>query len=274
MSQPSAANGPLRLYHAPSSYYSMIARLSLAEAGRSYTAVFVDLHLRGGQQAPAYARLNPNMTVPTLVGPDFVLDQSRDIAEFALQRREADLDAETRGWLDLHYGFPIEELTFGGFFSRNPLARLLIPRRLASAERRLRALAAANPDLADLYRARAELFRERVRTFEPEKAIELYARRRRQAIGFLDRLQACLADERLVIGPSDYGLADVVWTVFLGRIEFAGLGAEIARRASLEHYWQAMRARPSFSAADIWTRLHLGRLLAGMLWPPKTPAGS
>ncbi|MGH6992657.1 MAG: glutathione S-transferase family protein, partial [Caulobacteraceae bacterium] len=113
MSGTGASTQPLRLYHAPSSYYSMIARLSLAEAGLAYTPVFLDLHFRSSQQATSYARLNPNMTAPTLAGPDFVLIESRAIAGFALGRREAELDAETRSWLDLHYGFPIEELTFG-----------------------------------------------------------------------------------------------------------------------------------------------------------------
>lgn len=54
-----------RLYHAPSSYYSTIARLALAEGGISYERVFVDIHFRLGQVQPDYARLNPNMTVRT-----------------------------------------------------------------------------------------------------------------------------------------------------------------------------------------------------------------
>ena len=36
----------LRLYHAPSSYYSMIARMALAEGGVAYQPVFVDIHFR------------------------------------------------------------------------------------------------------------------------------------------------------------------------------------------------------------------------------------
>lgn len=69
-----------RLYYTPSSYYSMIARLALAEGGVAHERVFVDIHVRMSQQQPDYVRLNPNMTVPTLVLADRVLDQSRDIA--------------------------------------------------------------------------------------------------------------------------------------------------------------------------------------------------
>ena len=35
-----------RLYQTPSSYYSMIARLALAEGGIAYERIFVDIHFR------------------------------------------------------------------------------------------------------------------------------------------------------------------------------------------------------------------------------------
>ena len=80
MTEPAKLSGPKpRLYHTPSSYYSMIARLALAEGGIAHEPVFVDIHFRMSQQQPDYVRLNPNMTVPTLVLSDRILDQSRDI---------------------------------------------------------------------------------------------------------------------------------------------------------------------------------------------------
>jgi ganglioside-induced differentiation-associated protein 1 len=254
-----------RLYHAPSSYYSMIARLALAEGGIGYEPVFVDIHLHMSQQLPDYVRLNPNMTVPTLVLPGRILDQSRTIAEFALGAADDALDAETRRWLDLHYSYPIEELTFGGFLARHRLARFMIPKKLAASHRRLLAMAAANPDLAEAYEARAAVFAERARIFDPEKALRLAETRRAEAIGLMDRLESHLADGRAVMLPPTYGLADVVWTVFLARMEFVGMGAEIAKRPALARYWGAMQARTSFAAADIWTRLHVLRLVGGAL---------
>ena len=65
--------------------------------------------------------------------------------------------------------------------------------------------------------------------------------------------------------PPAYGVADVVWTVFLGRMEFAGLVAEIPRRPALARYWGILQSRPSFAAADIWTKFHIGRLIGGIL---------
>lgn len=254
-----------RLYHAPSSYYSMIARLALAEGGIAYEPVFVEIHYRVGQQQPDYVRLNPNMTVPTLVLADRILDESRDIAEYALGVSEATLDGETRAWLDLHYAYPIEELTFGGLLARNPLARLLIPRRLKSIHRGLLACAAENPDLAGLYKARAAVFAERVRTFDPDTIVKLSERRRDEAAGIMDRLEQTLCDGRAVIVPPAYGIADVVFTVFLARIEFAGLSDQIPKRPALARYWRAMQERPSFAAADIWTKLHVARMIRGIL---------
>ncbi len=251
-----------RLYQTPSSYYSMIARLALAEGGIAHERVFVDIHFRLSQQQPDYVRINPGMTVPTLVLADRILVQSRDIAEYALGSTP---DGETKTWLDLHYGYPIEELTFGGILARNPLARILIPKRLEATRRQLLALATRNPDLASLYEARAEVFAERVAAFEPDAVVKLSERRRTEAIGFMDRLEQTLRDGRAVLVPPAYGVADVVWTVFLGRMEFAGLGAEIPKRPALARYWSAMQARPSFSAADIWKKFHIGRLIGGIL---------
>ena len=117
----------------------MIARLALAEGGIAYERVFVDIHFRVSQQQPNYVRINPGMTVPTLVLTDRILDQSRDIAEYALG---STLDRETKTWLDLFYGYPIEELTFGVLLARNPVARIMIPKRLEATRRKLLAYAA------------------------------------------------------------------------------------------------------------------------------------
>lgn len=265
MTEPAASSAfKPRLYHNFSSYYSMIARLALAEGGVAYEPVFIDIHFRRGQQDPDYVRMNPGMTVPTLVLPGRILIESRDIAEYALGVGEAGLDEETRAWVDLQYGYPIEELTFGGLLARSPVARIIVPKQLQSIRRSLLSRAAQNPDLADVYKARAEVFAERVRAFEPSTVIRLSEQRRAEAMGFMDRLDATLRDGRPTLVTSGYGLADVVWTVFLGRMEFAGLGAEIPKRAALARYWGQMQARPSFAAADIWTKFHFLRFIGAI----------
>ena len=254
-----------RLYHTPSSYYSMIARLALIEGGIAYESVVVDIHLKMVQQQPDYVRLNPNMTVPTLVLPDRILDQSRDIAAYALDVSEATIDGDTKAWLDLHYGYEVEQLTFGKLLASNPLARIVIPKRLESVRRRLLERAAQNPDLAKVYEERAAVFAGRIRAFDPAAVVRLSEKRRAEAIGFMDGLEQTLHDGRAVLVPPAYGVADVVWTVFLARMEFVGMGAELQKRPALARYWRAMQARPSFAPADIWTKLHVFRLIGGML---------
>ncbi len=265
MAEPKVPGAKPRLYHALSSYYSMIARLALIEGGVAYESTVIDIHLKMVQQQPDYVRLNPNMTVPTLVLPDRALDQSRDIAEYALGVSDATLDGETKAWLDLHYGFEVEQLTFGGLLARNRLARTMIPKRLEAVRRSLLKRAVQNPDLAKVYEARAEAFAARIRAFEPDTVVQLAQKRRAEAIGFMDRLEQTLQDGRAVLVPPAYGVADVVWTVFLARMEFVGMGAEIEKRPALARYWRAMQARPSFAPADIWTKMHVFRLVGGML---------
>ena len=250
-----------RLYHAPSSYYSMIARLALAEARVDHEQVYVDILFRGSQQSPWYARLNPNLAVPTLVLPGRILDQSRDILNFALVGAGQQLDAETTSWIDLHYAYPIEELTFGGFLAKHAVARVIVPAKMVATRRRLLRLAVAHPDLSGVFKRRAAVFADRERTFDPKTAAHLVATRREEAIGLLDRLEMHLAGRRNVIIPPDYSAADVVWTVFLARMEFIGMGEKITDRPALACYWRAMKARPSFAAAAIWTKVHIGRLI-------------
>ncbi|MFO0651216.1 MAG: glutathione S-transferase family protein [Polyangiales bacterium] len=246
-----------RLYHASPSYYSQIARLALVEAGIAFESHPIDIHRRRQNIEPDYVRMNPNMTVPTLVVGEKTLIESRDIVEFALGATEGD----ARRWVDRQYAFPIEELTFGKLLSWNPIARAMIPRTLAKQESQFRALAAQHPELASLYLRRAEVFAERVRTFDPARVAALWDERIGEARAHLDALEGALADGRATLIPAGYGPADVVWTVFLARLRFVHVGEEIARRPAVLRYAEAMFARPSFAAADVWTGVELMKLL-------------
>lgn len=243
----------------------MIARLALVERGVPFESVSVDIHRRAQQLAPDYARLNPNLTVPTLQVDGRVLSQSRDILLFAFGTTEAALDDATRGWLDRHYAFPIEELTFGWLLSWNPLARPAVRRTLVATEKRLHQLATEHADLADVYARRAEVFAGRIKTFDPEGVVAMFGERKRAAFELLDALDDALADGRESLLPGGHGPADVVWTVFLARMGFVRLDAEIARRARLARYAKAVKARPSFREADVWDRLSPLKLIKQVL---------
>src|SRR4029453_12821523 len=102
--------------------------------------------------------------------------------------------------------------------------RIMIPKRLESVRRRLLERAKQNPDLAKIYEERAAVFAGRIRAFDPEAVVWLSEKRRAEAIVFMDRLDQTLHDGRAVLVPPAYGVADVVWTVFLARMEFVGMG--------------------------------------------------
>ncbi len=228
----------------------MIARLALVERGVPFTSVPVDIHRRTQQLAPDYARLNPNLTVPTLTIDGRVLSQSRDILLFAFGTTEAALDDATRGWLDRHYAFPIDELTFGWLLSWNPLARPAVRKTLRATEKRLRQLATEHADLAEVYGRRAEVFAGRIETFDPEGVLAMFGERKRAALELLDALDDALADGRETLVPGGHGPADVVWTVFLARMGFVRFDAEIARRARLDRYTRAAQGAAELSPGD------------------------
>ncbi|WP_168201698.1 glutathione S-transferase family protein [Phreatobacter aquaticus] len=248
-----------RLYHAAPSYYSMIARLALIEAGVPFEPVRLDIHRRKQQLDPDYVRINPDMTVPALAWPGRILADSRLILAEAFASLPA--SAESEAWVDKHYAFPIEELTMGRLMATNPLARRFFPRTLVSIHARLLTLAEAHPDLAERYRHRAERFAERIETFDPSAVVGLFAHRLAEAESLLDQLDAALADGRSFLDGQAYGPADVVWTVFLARMRFVGRAEAVTRRPSLARYEAAMSARPSHHAADLWTKLHPLRML-------------
>ena len=74
----------------------MIARLALAEAGIDYSRCILDIHSRSRQFEPEYVRLNPNMSVPTLIGSGLVFKDSRDIVLFAFGFDLISVDEQTR----------------------------------------------------------------------------------------------------------------------------------------------------------------------------------
>lgn len=254
---------PAQLFHSPSSYYSMIARLALTESGRPFTLTKVDIHRRMAQFEPSYVRINPHMTVPALVLPGRTIADSRDILTWAYG--DQPFGPQVEDMVARQYRFAIDELTFSCLLRANPIARKIIPGKLARTRDRLIALAAANPDLADLYRQRSEVFAHRVRTFDPRAVAALFDTRWAQAAAELAWLESVLADGRRFLCGDTYGPADVVWTVFLARMRFIRRGAEVERLPSLRRYEADMRARPSFAAADVWPSVNIFKLIKQML---------
>lgn len=254
------------LYHADSSYYSMIARLGFAEKGASYESRLLDIHAQTEQLEPWYARIQPAMTVPALVCGDERVGSSREILEFVDARfpgpalvppDRAPMDA----WLDRHYGFEIENLTIGKLASTNPLFRTFFLGSLRKLVGVCRDRAREHPDLAEAYEHKAQQDERRLETFGGSG---VYEESLRLARGHLDALEEQLRGGPWIAGEV-YSLADVVWTNFLARLCFVRKEDEIRSRPAVHEYWERVRSRPSFAQADVWTSLRPGKILH-MLW--------
>jgi glutathione S-transferase len=253
----------LLLYHASSSYYSMIARLALLEAGVAFDGRSMDIHIAKEQLAPWYAAINPRRTVPALVEGERIWRDSRDILAVAAERA-ASLwlapDEGTRATIDAivaaHYEIPIERLTFAKAMARMPPARWLFPRMLRGIVRDLEAELPRAAD-ADAVRAKIAVNTERLAYFTGGRLADKLEAEREHVRRFLATLPK---PEELLFGAKPTA-ADVVVTVLLGRLKMIGEWSLSASQPDISDYFARMQARPAFAAADIWTRFQLHRIM-------------
>jgi glutathione S-transferase len=243
----------LELFHAAPSYYSMVARLALAEAGIATTSRLLDIHLAKQQLSDDYRALNPHMTVPTLRGPDLLLTDSSEILAFAAARAGA-------AWADAdptlapaigdavqgHYAISIETLTFSKLLTARPWLRPLVARLLSGLSRQLEQRAA--------------------HTAIP--APETLAAMRAQVRAYLQGLPP-VADGAWLFG-SRLSSADVVLAVLLARLTMAA-ELPLLDRPDLQGWWQRYQGRPAVTAADLWTRFQRRRFLEALLEARRTP---
>ncbi|MBX9597306.1 MAG: glutathione S-transferase family protein [Burkholderiales bacterium] len=252
------------LYSNYSSYYSMIARLCLAEKAVTYDLHDVDIHIKMEQFAPEYAAMQANMTVPVLDCDGNIITDSRLILYFVNQHfggvdlfPAADAEAIDKS-LELHYAFSIEDLTMGNALRKSPIARIALGRGLARASRRCLLMMNAHPELKDAYTKKLVLEEERKRLILSEE--NNYAQMQQRAVGLCDMLEAQLAQHQYA-ASAQYSLADVVWTIFLARLVMIKFDYLLAERKNLSDYWLRMSSRKSYAAANICTKIPPSKLI-------------
>jgi tetrachloro-p-hydroquinone reductive dehalogenase len=244
------------LYHAPSSYYSMIARLALLEAGLAFDQQMMDIHFAQQQNASWYVAINPNMTVPCLAGEGIHLTDSRDILQFAAQSAGATwMDGEPSAaaliaaTVEGHYRMSIESLTFTRLMNRIWPLRVLFPRALARINRKLQAGLSSASD-PEAVRGKIALKTERMAYFTQGDLRQKLQVQRDRVVAYLRTLpapQPFLFGERM-------SSADVVVAVLLGRLRMIGEEALFADLAGLGLWFEMMQSRDAFARADIWVR--------------------
>jgi glutathione S-transferase len=265
----------LELFHAAPSYYSMVARLALTEAGVPWTSRLLDIHLAKQQLSDAYRRLNPQMTVPTLRGPDLLLTDSSEILRYAAsQVGDGWLDADPRVSPAIreavagHYAISIETLTFSKLLVDRPWMQPVVVRVLTGLSRSLEARAEQASDGGAALRAKAQQNRDRLTTFTSAAPEQTLTEMRVQVRHYLASLPA-VGNQAGVFGDR-LSSADIVLAVLLGRLAMVG-ETPLVERADLIAWWQRFQQRPGFLAADIWTRFQRRRFAGAILAARHTP---
>lgn len=252
------------LYSNDSSYYSMIARLVLAEKAVKYEMHKIDIHIKMEQFSPEYIAIQPNMTVPTLLCEGVNIDDSHKILFFVNEQFEGpDLYPSTDATainesLARHYSFSIEDLTMGNAMRKSPVAKFALTKGLKKASKRCQALMTTHPEFKDVLDKKIRLEEERYKLILSKD--NNYEQVKARAIELCDMLEGKLNKHEFA-ASNQYSLADVVWTVFIARLFMIKFDHLINERKHLQAYWQKMTERQSYLAANLWTKMKPAFLL-------------
>ena len=257
------------LYHMPQSFYSQVARLALAEKGVAWQARVV---LAGPPTCetyqPWYIKLNPGGTTPTMVHNGDVVPDSLLIAEYAertfagprLYPEDPGERKEAQRWVGAFRDFPFAVLLYGNEKMRR-VSAFIYRMRI----KRLRALGAKHPGLAEIYRAKESKVEDDAKNTDDGAHITTL---RGKLIAMLDELDSLLADRTWIAGEN-YSLADTVWTVAVAQLIQEKKVEVMAGRPALARWFEAIKQRPSYEVADIWDHVKAGK--AFMVMATKLP---
>ena len=237
--------------------------LALAEKGVQARRRLVNIGPPMENYEPWYARLNPQMVVPTLEHDGEVICDSARIIRYIDESFEGppllpldpDLRRRVERIVDQIDGLRIRELSYArlrGFFGvmRD---RVIQPRRL----RKLREYRATAPELRDVYDARiADVTAWNATMTQPAQMDVL----RSELVAVLDELEANLAESAFVVGDA-YSLADLMATVLCARMRLMGL-ADLEQYPRLSAHYSRMRARPGFPSGDIIEKMDRRKMLS------------
>lgn len=251
------------LYHASSSYYSMIARLALLSAKVPFTSHRMDIHLAKEQLSDWYLKINPHMTVPSLVDDTQTLTDSRDILKYAAtfagpQWMDGDstLNLNIENVVTGQYAIPIEKLTFGKALLSIPPLRLIVPKMLRGIITKLEDELASSADPAALTK-KININRERLSYFTEGKLADKLEIERTHVRDFLNALPATSA---MLFGKQTSS-ADVVTAVLLGRLKMIGEYKLVGQDSPLDQWFTRMQATEAFKQSDIWLRFQPWRIV-------------
>lgn len=262
------SHGNPTLFHAASSYYSMVARYALCLSNIKFNSRLLDIHHKREQLQDWYVAINPAMTVPSMLAADQVLCSSNEIVRYAIDGQPErwfdstatpEQQARIKRLVQWHDTFEIERLSFNALMQKLPPLRLVFPHLLRKVCRQLANEIAEGGAHTHALKAKLELNQSRLDYFTQAPL----AKRQAQQIALAqDLLQA--------FGPSPTGPwlfgdkpshADVVLAVFLARLRMVGLLDSVPVSDSWVGWLQQKTQTSAFKEADVWVKLQPMRLL-------------
>lgn len=231
---------PFKLYNAPQSTCSQRVRFVLNAKALPFDEVKLDL-LAGDQLKPEYLALNPNGVVPTLDHDGSIVIDSSVIVEYldeiAPERANfTPRDPVTRASMRALMRF-IDEVPAAAV--RIPTFNLaFLPRFQAMSEDEFVAFAESKP-------LRKEFMLAMGRQGFPEKDLNAALERMRRTYTRVD--QSIEASGGPWLLGKYVTLADVALMPALVRMDDLGLGAAWAKLPRVAHWYEAIRAHPSYT---------------------------
>lgn len=251
------------LYNASSSYYSMIARYALIEEGIPFESKRMDIHLAKEQLSAWYMKINPAMTVPTLVDGEQLWTDSQDILKFAAHHDAGQewMDDDERFALQIdelvreHYAISIERLTFGKAFTSIPPLKFFALKMLSNAVEELEAKLSTTTDKTAL-ESKIYLNKQRLAYFNEGNLADKLQNERDTVRNFIDKLPT----PHLYLFGDNISSVDIVTVVLFSRLQMIKEYG-LVQSPELKDWFKRMQLRPNYKQADIWTYFQPWRIL-------------
>ncbi|MDX8387511.1 MAG: glutathione S-transferase family protein [Ghiorsea sp.] len=245
----------ITLYHNPLSVCSMKTRLVLEEKGLAWEGREIDIVHKQEQLEPWYLKLNPKGVVPTLShanGETKVITNSATIIRYVaslnegnslLPATEDDLQMMEK-LITLADNIDLQILSYARHPSMEKSEKILDVRIEKSM-----AMAKEHPELEEEYKVCAE---RSLKNKNFRVNAEYVGQIEQDAHASLTFAENQLSNKKYFFGNT-YTFADVIWTVVLSRLELLGYDDWLSpdNFPSISKYYQNMKNRKSFSAANI-----------------------
>jgi glutathione S-transferase len=237
----------VEFHYYPTSHWSRIISLALAEGGHTFERKLVDI-TKAASFEPDYLRLNPRGVVPTLVDEGEVVWDGRKIAAHLDKKSAGNLcqhgQESYEHWAKVLHDVPVMLFSYSVWLLGKKGEKS--SDILADKVRRAHDYAAKYPDLTEEYQRKAKYFETFRAQLHDEENLRAEKERCAQV---LDQMGEVLKGSEWIAGDQ-YSFADCIATSILYRLIDLEMLKGWAEDEShgLHGYYQRLRSRPSFRA--------------------------